>query len=67
MAIGRGQGPAADRVIRASVRESCWVVLENVHLAGGYMPQLCSLVQARGGGGAWVRAGSRARTRVEVA
>ena len=45
MAIGRGQGAAADKLIRNSVRDPCWVVLENTHLAGDYMPQLCSLVQ----------------------
>lgn len=46
MAIGRGQGASADKLIRNSVRDPVWVVLENTHLAGDYMPQLCSLVQA---------------------
>lgn len=50
LAIGRGQGAGADKLIRSSVREACWVVLENTHLAGDWMPQLCSLVQVRGGG-----------------
>eukprot|EP00983_Pelagomonas_calceolata_P050285 1141894-Pelagomonas_calceolata.AAC.5 len=45
MAIGRGQGASADKLIRNSVRDPVWVVLENTHLAGDYMPQLCSLVQ----------------------
>ncbi|KAF5843487.1 dynein heavy chain and region D6 of dynein motor-domain-containing protein, partial [Dunaliella salina] len=46
MAIGRGQGASADKLVRNSVRDPVWVVLENTHLAGDYMPQLCSLVQA---------------------
>ncbi|KAL6756408.1 dynein heavy chain and region D6 of dynein motor-domain-containing protein [Haematococcus lacustris] len=46
MAIGRGQGFLADKVIRASLSQPVWVVLENTHLAGEWMPALCSLVQA---------------------
>jgi hypothetical protein len=34
MAIGRGQGAAADKVIRASISHPLWVILENTHLAG---------------------------------
>ncbi len=46
MAIGRGQGQAADKLIRSSLGQPLWVLLENTHLAGDWTPQLCSLVQA---------------------
>ena len=46
MAMGRGQGPAADKLIRTSVGQPTWVVLENTHLAGDWLPTLCSLVQS---------------------
>ncbi len=37
---------ARSQVIRASLGQPVWVLLENTHLAGDWMPQLCSLVQA---------------------
>ena len=46
MAMGRGQGPAADKLIRSSVTQPTWIVLENTHLAGDWLPALCSLVQS---------------------
>ncbi|GLC47373.1 hypothetical protein PLESTM_002066000, partial [Pleodorina starrii] len=46
MAIGRGQGAATDRLIRSAVSMDRWVILENSHLAGDWMPSLCRLVQA---------------------
>ncbi|EFJ51362.1 dynein heavy chain [Volvox carteri f. nagariensis] len=46
MAIGRGQGAATDRLIRSAVAMDRWVILENSHLAGDWMPCLCRLVQA---------------------
>lgn len=46
MAVGRGQGAATDRLLRAAVGQDRWVILENAHLAGDWMPSLCRLVQA---------------------
>lgn len=48
LAIGRGQGVAAEKLIRNSVGQGFWVVLENIHLAGDWMGGLCSLVQVGG-------------------
>lgn len=53
-AIGKGQGATADKLIRSMLHQPIWVVLENAHLAGSWMPALGSLVQVseegRGGG-----------------
>ena len=46
MAMGLGQGPTAEGLIRRSVTQPVWVVLENSHLAGDWLMALSSLVQA---------------------
>eukprot|EP00798_Chlamydomonas_sp_ICE-L_P018914 gene18912-25473_t len=45
MAVGRGQGFAVQKLIKSSANQPFWVVLENAHLAGEWMPLLCSLIQ----------------------
>ncbi|MEW5313637.1 MAG: hypothetical protein WDW38_005189 [Sanguina aurantia] len=46
LAMGRAQGPAIDKALRAAVGTERWVILDNCHLAGDWMPALCRLVQA---------------------
>ena len=62
-AIGKGQGATADKLIRSMLHQPIWVVLENAHLAGSWMPALGSLVQVSGagsgGGEGLVREGGR--------
>ena len=51
MAMGLGQGPAAEKLIRSSLAQPIWVVLENAHLAGDWLQALSSLVQVLPGMG----------------
>lgn len=46
ISMGRGQGPAAEKLIRSFLTQPRWIVLENCHLAGEWTPKLKSIVDS---------------------
>lgn len=48
VSLGRGQGPNARRQIDEAVQAGGWVVLGNSHLAGAWLQQLESIIEAIG-------------------
>lgn len=46
LSMGRGQGTAAEKLVKSFLTQPRWVVLENCHLAGDWMVKLKSLVDS---------------------